>query len=677
MNPNDSGNRTGETPLQSWKEIGAYLQRNEVTVRRWEKQEGLPVHRHAHKVRGSVYAYPSELDAWRTSRSVAAESPRPRPLWKIPAFSATILLCLMMVGNSIRPVSAQDPGQSARQVWTTEPAIDPNESIPSPDGRYIGFTDWSTGNLGVHDLLTGTSRLLTHEGFDKGFVDEDIIMSPDGSRIAYTWDDAKVGYQLRIVSTAGGPAQVIRNDEYIKPKGWSLDDKLLVIRWLTDQTTQIAMVSLADKSLHPIKSLSWQHGVEARLSPDGHYVAYSVPVSENSDARDVFLLASDGSQETPVVQNPANDFGPVWSPDGSQLLFLSDRTGSNSLWSIAVEHGKPKGEAVLVKRDLGQVQPLGMRRDGTFYYFAPGNTETNVYSVELGPDGKASKPPVLAVDRFIGSNTGSSLSDDGKRIAYYQNRPGRGWGIAIRNLDTGGDREVPSKAAYGATAGWGYGPMWFPGGRSLLAISRVAGQRGLLMMRVDTETGNVKPLHHVSGTQGQALSPDGRSIYYTEVLTSEPAITGRLVRFDIDTGKERELKSGEHLVAVAVSPDGKQLAYVVGNPGKYIGVIPASGGEAHEVYRTRSGIDSYNTLAWTPDQNWLVFGTRNNANTLTTLWRVPVAGGQPEHVGVNMPGTIKGPQFDPSGRHLFYSSSQAGKGEVWALENFLPAARRE
>src|SRR5882724_4626382 len=72
----------GETPLESWKAIGAYLQRNAVTARRWEKEEGLPVHRHSHKSRNSVYAYPSEIDAWRATRKVVAEPPPPMPLWR-------------------------------------------------------------------------------------------------------------------------------------------------------------------------------------------------------------------------------------------------------------------------------------------------------------------------------------------------------------------------------------------------------------------------------------------------------------------------------------------------------------------------------------------------------------------------------------------------------------------
>jgi non-specific serine/threonine protein kinase len=50
--------------LDSWKEIAAYLDRSVRTVRRWEADEGLPVHRHMHRSLGSVYAFKSEIDAW-------------------------------------------------------------------------------------------------------------------------------------------------------------------------------------------------------------------------------------------------------------------------------------------------------------------------------------------------------------------------------------------------------------------------------------------------------------------------------------------------------------------------------------------------------------------------------------------------------------------------------------
>ena len=54
--------------LDSWKEIAAYLRRDVRTVQRWEKKEGLPVHRHQHQKLGSIYAYKPELTQWFNNR---------------------------------------------------------------------------------------------------------------------------------------------------------------------------------------------------------------------------------------------------------------------------------------------------------------------------------------------------------------------------------------------------------------------------------------------------------------------------------------------------------------------------------------------------------------------------------------------------------------------------------
>jgi Tfp pilus assembly protein PilF len=56
--------RQGERRLNSWKSIGAYFERDERTVKRWERQRGLPVHRIPGAGRSSVYAYTSELTEW-------------------------------------------------------------------------------------------------------------------------------------------------------------------------------------------------------------------------------------------------------------------------------------------------------------------------------------------------------------------------------------------------------------------------------------------------------------------------------------------------------------------------------------------------------------------------------------------------------------------------------------
>jgi len=62
-----------EERLDSWKEIASYVKRDITTVQRWEKREGMPIRRHVHDKRGSVYAFSSELDAWIESRQMHLE----------------------------------------------------------------------------------------------------------------------------------------------------------------------------------------------------------------------------------------------------------------------------------------------------------------------------------------------------------------------------------------------------------------------------------------------------------------------------------------------------------------------------------------------------------------------------------------------------------------------------
>jgi len=105
LRPKDSPGELG-TRLDSWKEIAVYLNRDVRTVQRWEKSEGLPVHRHVHQAQASVSAYTAELDKWRTDRAqtvpVATATPTNlnqrwfRPLW---AIGLTLALALVMSGS--------------------------------------------------------------------------------------------------------------------------------------------------------------------------------------------------------------------------------------------------------------------------------------------------------------------------------------------------------------------------------------------------------------------------------------------------------------------------------------------------------------------------------------------------------------------------------------------------
>ena len=76
--------------LDSWKEIARYLGRDESTVQRWEKREGMPVHRHVHTKRGSVYAYRAELDAWWQGRRQQLEPPKSEEAAEPTASTSTL-----------------------------------------------------------------------------------------------------------------------------------------------------------------------------------------------------------------------------------------------------------------------------------------------------------------------------------------------------------------------------------------------------------------------------------------------------------------------------------------------------------------------------------------------------------------------------------------------------------
>lgn len=67
--PQSSAAEARADRLESWKEIAAFLNRTVRTAQRWERNEGLPVHRHRHLKGQSVHAYKEELTAWQSSRS--------------------------------------------------------------------------------------------------------------------------------------------------------------------------------------------------------------------------------------------------------------------------------------------------------------------------------------------------------------------------------------------------------------------------------------------------------------------------------------------------------------------------------------------------------------------------------------------------------------------------------
>lgn len=575
--------------------------------------------------------------------------------------------------------------QAARLVWTGQDAFGSVRGSPSSDGRYLTFL--STGALAVRDVKEGTNRILAREPGGSMFYS---AFSPDGRQVAYAWTSTQTGkdrqFDLRILPLTGDdgtpPRIVYRNEEMIqiRPFGWTPDGKqVLVLRSLRDGTNQIAMVSVQEGSIRVLKSLAWNYTAMS-LSPDGRYIAYDALSGNNTAASEIFVLAADGSREIQVVQGPASNGFPLWSPDGTRLLFLSDRTGNMSLWAVPIEQGKPNGPAELMKADIGRVRPQGITRNGTLYYLVAGVLRSNIYTAELDAALKATGPPAVATDRFINSNSAPTWSPDGRSLAYLSSR-GRGTGstgstvLVIRTVTTGEERDIPLPKEV-LTGNLANAPSWFPDGRSLLVFGYLPRGAGLFY-RVDVASGKAEVVREAKGVSGNAglgasaISPDGKTIFYIASATDPFTGQTNLIRFEIDSHRETVLKSGAGN-SLALSPDGTQLALHTydGTPaGCHLEVMPVTGGEARVVVRT--GNCNASRLSWAPN-NDLLF-VRGGNSTPNVLWRVPAAGGEPEQIGISMPGQLDHPQVHPDGHRITFAVFDTGASEVWTLENFLPA----
>ena len=572
---------------------------------------------------------------------------------------------------------------SMRQVYSGEWI---NGTV-SPDGRCVSLTD-STGGVAVHDLAAGTKRVLTPRPADgsNSYADGSVI-SPDGHQVAYLWAELpQWEFQVRIVPMDGNtaPRIVYRSPNYLFVRGWTPDGlKLLVTRSLEDGTWQIALLSVRDGSIRLLKSLLWAQ-IGASISPDGRYIAYDAPAGEGAETpRNIFVLAADGSQEGAIVQHPSNNHSTIWSPDGSQVLFVSDRTGTPSLWSVPVKDGKTAGEAELVRSDIGTIMPLTMTRAGTLFYVIRGRNHRNVYRAAMDNDGRVSGTPQVVADKYVNSNGGASLSLDGKQLAYYSDRPDTV--LVTRDLSSRQERVYPLPLSLEINKLYFNGPGWLPDGRSVLVAGSENQREGAFLYRVDLATGKAEEVVREGKFElcGFKASPDGKSIFYQGGGNSQ-----QLARFDLDTRQTTILREAvpffpqdTAFASPAVSRDGKQVADVQctfqkgKNAQQEIFVINAAGGETRAVFRYPEG-DSvhFNGLAWTSDDRHILF-TRQE-HSIQSIWRVPVDGGEAERVCVSMNPFISGPQMHPDGRSIFFTAG-GGTDQLWALENFLPKVKTE
>lgn len=578
-----------------------------------------------------------------------------------------------------------------RQVWSGS-GVDTLGAV-SPDGRYLSFVDWETGDLAIRELATGTNRRLTNKGSWTQSTEFALFSkwSPDSRRIVYQWYNKEEILDLRVIDIKDSTSRILyrnqRQLDYVQAFDWSPDGKSILAAIYGEPVSAVkrnVQLSLIPVDGGPVKVLKTQSDVNSSaglgfvFSPDGKYIAYDIQQKDKTERRDIFLLSADGNTETPLIEHPASDTVIAWTPDGEGLLFNSDRTGTPDMWFVRVTGGKPRGDPQLLKPSIGRIEPMGITSSGALFYGISGGG-TDVYEVGIDPQtGKISSPAKKAVLLYEGHNAYPDYSPDGKLLAYISSpgmpalQPQKFLGIL--SLETGQIRELRPDLDL---ATFGY-PRWAPDGRAIsVEGSGRDGHKGIY--RVDIQSVDVVPIVLIdkkTEIYSHRWSKDGKLMFYS--TGDQAGKAGSIFVHNFETGQEEPIAgSPSNAQFFDISPDGQWLALLNRDAQRVIRIMPTSGGEPREIYRFEQGGNFVISPAWSADGHYIYFSKLQKPQGEGNVWdlyRVSVDRGEAQNLNLKM-AQLRHYSLHPDGQRIAFSSMGANpeQSQVWVMENFLPA----
>jgi len=247
------------------------------------------------------------------------------------------------------------------------------------------------------------------------------------------------------------------------------------------------------------------------LSPDGKRVAFERADSQNLTTRNIWLYEFARGVTTRFTFDSSWDLHPVWSPDGSRIVFGSSRTAAYDLYQ---KTSNLAGEDELLYKSDDFKAPSSWSPDGRFLLFFNFDPPDQIWLLPVGGGGDR-KPIPLERSQF--NQQFGRFSPDGRWIAYESDESGR-WEIYVRPFDASA---ATGSSAGGAAAtgkwmvskGGGRNPRWSHDGKELLYLSDLGGT----MMSVPVSTSGVfqagipKPLFKVpAGVYLWDVSSDGK-----------------------------------------------------------------------------------------------------------------------------------------------------------------------
>jgi len=387
---------------------------------------------------------------------------------------------------------------------------------------------------------------------------------------------------------------------------------------------------------------------EPALSPDGGEIAFV-------SGGDIWTVPAAGGTARLLVTDPATESRPIYSPDGTQLAFLSTRNGAPNIYIVTLATGAVRR---LTWSDAAE-QLDAWSKDGKWIYFSSGAgdvaRQTDIYRVPAS----GGTPLEVSRERFL-AEFNAAPSPDGRTLALMAKGMSgiQWWRNGHAHIDEAELwlKPVADGAPYRRLLGpdakhlW---PMWSPDGASLFYMSDQSGSENIWRIAVAggapaqvTRFTDGRVLYPAIGADGGAIVFERDfSIWKLDLKSGRAGPVPIVLRGAPASAGDRHL-SETNFQAMALSPDGKKVAVVA--HGQVFAAAAKDGGAAERVSESPA---AGGQLAWAPDSRRLAYVTQRGLADQLVVYDF---GSRHERALTSGAVHDAAPVFSPDGKMLAY-----------------------
>jgi eukaryotic-like serine/threonine-protein kinase len=465
------------------------------------------------KERDRRYQSATELRADLEQFEQALQSAPPMH-WRKRAALAVTLVLLVALGFwfwQMRRVA-----KSARLAFNSAAAqkltdLPGQEVFPSlaPDGQSVIFASRHQGNWDIYRQAAG-ARTATNLTEGSASAETQPTYSPDGTQIAFR--SSRNGGGVFVMNSDGSQVTQL-TDTGFNP-AWSPDGRELALaddnvwdyegRNTFPSASRLWAVNVVTRTQRVITE---RDAVQPNWSPHGQRIAFWG--EQNGGHRDIWTVAASGGAPTPVTDDEAIDWNPVWSPDGEYLYFLSNRGGEMNLWRVAIDESTGRlysapEPAILPSNNC---QHLNFARQGSALVYGQTTRSENLWQIAFDPASGQVSGAASPLTQGLKRYTLFSLAPDEKSFVYLAR------GEPQQDLFTADLAGTPLRRLTDDAA-QDIMPRWSPDGGWIAFISDRGGKYEIWKVRPDG-TGLTQMTHEPDKEViAPVWSPDGRKLLY-------------------------------------------------------------------------------------------------------------------------------------------------------------------